>query len=219
MGELFEEHEEILESLKSLPSKKRKRLIEDIYEESKKRKEEVDESDLLSESIDDGIYEDPKEDLAVATMASNVEEEVVEDPYIPAEDIVIEETIETEIEVPVISIETMLSSLQGTTTTESMLRSVEENGSIESMLASVEETTSTESLLTSAIQETFYEETLLATEDSLLTSTPSASKKASILFASWHNDDTTAPQQTQVPEFSHPVYQESNLDDLFDSYA
>merc|ERR1712129_19415 len=104
-------------------------------------------------------------------------------------------------------------------TTESMLRSVEENVSIESMLASVEETTNTESLLTSAIQETLYEETLLATEDSLLTSTPSASKKASILFASWHNDDTTAPQQTQVSEFSHPVYQESNLDDLFDSYA
>merc|ERR1712129_525979 len=129
--ELFEEHEEILESLKSLPSKKRKRLIEDIYEESKKRKEEVDESDLLSESIDDGIYEDPKEDLAVATMASIVEE-VVQDPYIPAEDIVMEETIETEIEVPVISIETMPGTLQETPTTESMLRSVEENVSIES---------------------------------------------------------------------------------------
>merc|ERR1712179_830953 len=71
--ELFEEHEEMYEHLKSLPNKKRKRVLQDIYHESKKRKNEVDESDLLSESIDDAII-DPKDDLAVAVSQTHINE-------------------------------------------------------------------------------------------------------------------------------------------------
>jgi len=187
--ELFEEHEEMLESLKSLPSKKRKRLIEDIYQESKKRKEEVDESDLLSESIDDGIFEDPKEDIAVDTTLTVTERNdaaFVLEPVDQEEDAVIQETVHTEIEVPAIA---------------------------ETMLASTEEIANTEDLLSLATRESFDEETLL-------TSTPSATKQANILFASWHNDEASSLQQTQIPDFSsQPIYQESNLEDLFDSYA
>ena len=48
-------------------------------------------------------------------------------------------------------------------------------------------------------------------EESLLTSTPSANKKASILFASWQNDES---KSNQGPGF---YQEENNLDDLFDS--
>eukprot|EP00091_Calanus_sinicus_P003988 TRINITY_DN14183_c0_g2_i1.p2 TRINITY_DN14183_c0_g2~~TRINITY_DN14183_c0_g2_i1.p2 ORF type:complete len:105 (+),score=45.50 TRINITY_DN14183_c0_g2_i1:331-645(+) len=93
-------------------------MIEDIYEESKKRKEEVDESDLLSESIDDGIFEDPKEDIAVDTALTVTDVADAEfEPSFPDEDTVIQETIHTEIEVPA-NAETMLASTQEIVSTE-----------------------------------------------------------------------------------------------------
>jgi len=177
--ELFEEHEEMYEHLKSLPNKKRRRVLEDIYHESKKRKLEVDESDLLSESIDDAIIGDPKDDLADAVSKTMVNVDATsEEPSGNSEEASEEESVVSE-------------------------TNIDRTGK---GIAEEDETTITETLTALSNKETFDEE-------SLLTSTPSANKKASILFASWQNDESKA---NEGPGF----YQEKdNLDELFDSYA
>jgi len=167
---LFEEHEEMYETLKSMPNQKRKRVLEDIYYESKKRKQEFDESDLLSESIDDAIIED--ENYKVALSISEVARGKLESPVQETErcdkDTVDKITDSTE------ELNTLLKS-----NTESALHNTNE----------------------------------AFDEDTLLTSTPSGNKKASILFASWQTEET---KNTQAPGFYR---EESNLDELFDSYA
>jgi len=160
--DLFVEHEEMLETVKSLSSRKRKQFFEDIYHQTKKLKELDDETDLLSESIIvAGVTEDPKEDLTVPTTISKSDTGLLPEPYF--------------IEKPEVS------------------------------------------------DEKFYVEKLdnkeVFSTESLLTSTPSASKTTtSVLFASWQNSGNTE-LDTDAMNFYKPMLQDSNIDDLFDSYA
>ena len=89
--DLFLEHEEILETVKSLSAKKRKRLFEDIKDKTKKlRTEEVpetpateavedipvtEESHLLDDTIDNS-FNDPKDNIAVTTIEMKQSENV-----------------------------------------------------------------------------------------------------------------------------------------------
>merc|ERR1712227_399481 len=91
--DLFLEHEEILETVKSLSAKKRKRLFEDIKDKTKKlRTEDVpetpateavedipvtEESHLLDDTIDNS-FNDPKDNIAVTTIEQSENVEVNE---------------------------------------------------------------------------------------------------------------------------------------------
>jgi len=200
--ELFVEHEEILECVKSLPSKKRKHLFEDIYHESKKLKE-VNESDLLSESIDVGIFQDPKEDLAVATT---ITETVLNDAEFILEPSLIEDAVVAK---DSYSKETLLDQ------TPNLKTSFPEDFEVP------KDSFSTETLLTSTLnlKPSFSEDTEVAKdsyiEETLLTSTPEATK-TNLLYASWQNDESDLLETPQPSNFRQPIYQD---DDLFDSYA
>ena len=71
--DLFIEHREILDGVRSLSTKKRKRLFEDIQEKTKRLRENED-CNLLDDTLDESIN-DPKDDIGVQ-VNENVEDEV-----------------------------------------------------------------------------------------------------------------------------------------------
>ena len=62
--DLFIEHKEILDVVRSMPARKRKRFFEEASEESKRRREENEEGNLLDDTLD-GSLSDPKENIGL----------------------------------------------------------------------------------------------------------------------------------------------------------
>merc|ERR1711915_925008 len=183
--ELFEEHEEILESLKSLPSKKRKRLIEDVYKESKKRKSDEIESNLLNESSEHDGFLDPKENIAI-TESGGVTD--LSDGEIMKGDVHKSsnpDQSESEASQSVNDRDLDLASLTQVTT--------------------VKDQSGVNDALSMALKETFDDEALLA-------STPTSTKNQGIPYASWHNDTEDDLQEDLDEELGKPIYPDSNYE-------
>jgi len=80
--ELFIEHQDIIQTVKALSARKRKRLFEDIYEKTKKLREDpssqdrLNDSQLLETSIDSSLI-DPKDNFATVQMKTNEDNQEV----------------------------------------------------------------------------------------------------------------------------------------------